>query len=368
MAGPAIYDLDTLLQAGINPKTGLPIKLDGSISSKTKSDIKQALRIVDEQDAINRYKWINLPCNITSQELERLLYYKGQLCFFYMKELDEFYFMPYALDGTIDFYGRFNTVHPVPMTTGTDEDKSQAHKNQTDLLSKKKLRCRYGVVVNEEDLTIDTWENSCVLLHDYSKQMSQTIIARQIVNDGILDVMADMIPYMNTSLLLGTGIKAMRVQDADQADNVFEAARAIKKSALSGLGYIPIVGTMEFQDLATGTMSKPEDYMVAMQSLDNFRLSLYGIDNGGLFEKKAQELQTEANINGGPIGLVMQDGLSIRQNFCNIVNSIWGLDLWCEPSETISKADINGDGVLYDENQGESTGVDTDTNGGEGDE
>ena len=62
--------------------------------------------------------------------------------------------------------------------------------------------------------------------------------------------------------------------------------------------------------------------MLAMQSLDNLRLSGYGIDNGGLFEKKAHELQSEADINGGPVGLVMQDGLSIRQNFCNIVNSI----------------------------------------------
>ena len=42
---------------------------------------------------------------------------------------------------------------------------------------------------------------------------------------------------------------------------------------------------------------KIEEYMLAMQSLDNLRLSGYGIDNGGLFEKKAHELQTEADIN-----------------------------------------------------------------------
>ena len=77
-------------------------------------DIKKFLRLVDEQ-----YTFYNLPADITSQELERMLYYKGQLCFFYDKDLEEFYFMPYALDGTIDFYGRYNTIHPVPMTSGT---------------------------------------------------------------------------------------------------------------------------------------------------------------------------------------------------------------------------------------------------------
>ena len=105
--------------------------------------------------------------------------------------------------------------------------------------------------------------------------------------------------------------------------------------------------------------------MLAMQSLDNFRLSGYGIDNGGLFEKKAHELQSEADINGGPVGLVMQDGSSIRQNFCNIVNSIWGIGMWCEPAENVSGADMNGDGVIYDRNDsGQSSGVESTDNGG----
>ncbi len=50
------------------------------------------------------------------------------------------------------------------------------------------------------------------------------------------------------------------------------------------------------------------------------------------------------------ITLVLQDGLSIRQNFCNIVNSIWGIGLWCEPAQNIMGADIDGDGLMYDRN------------------
>ena len=88
--------------------------------------------------------------------------------------------------------------------------------------------------------------------------------------------------------------------------------------------------------------------MLALQSLDNFRLSAYGIENGGLFEKKAHELEEEQAINNTPVGLVMQDATSQRQRFCNIVNSIWGLNIWYEPSENISSADINGDGLTYD--------------------
>ena len=349
--------LDLYWQPGINPKTGLPVKLGGS-KETLKCDLRKFLRLVDEQDAVNRYVWTNLPCNITSQELERMLYYKGQLCFFYMADLETFYFMPYALDGTIDFYGRYNTIHPVPMTSGAEkEEESKAYKEKAALLSNLKLNCVYGVI-DEDSLTEELLTKSCVLLHDYSKQLSQTILPRVSVNEPLLNVMADCVPFMHTSLMLGTGIKGVRVQDADQASNVADANRSMYNAALTGDPYVPIVGTIDFQELTDGPVSKSEEYMLAMQSLDNLRLSGYGIDNGGLFEKKAHELQSEADINGGPVGLVLQDGLSIRQNFCNIVNSIWGLGIWCEPAQNIMGADTDGDGLMYDrDDDAESTGV-----------
>lgn len=246
-----------------------------------------------------------------------MLYYKGQLCFFYMPDLDEFYFMPYALDGTIDFYGRYNTVHPVPMTSGTED---KAGKAQAEYLSGIKLKCVYGL--NVDELSYDMLTKSTVLLHDYSKQLSQTIIPRVSVNDPLLDIMSECPAYMRTSLMLGTGIKGVRVNDADQQAAVMEGSDSLQEAALTGDPWVPVIGNIEFQELTDGQVTKAEEYMLAMQSLDNLRLSGYGIDNGGLFEKKAHELQSEADLNGGPVGLVMQDGLSIRQNFCNIVNSI----------------------------------------------
>ena len=345
-------DYSTLVTAGINPKTGLPIRI--SNPNQTKEDIKRNLRIKDEQEAINRYTWYNIPCNITSQELERLLYYKGQLCFFYDKDLEEFLITPYALDGTIDFYGRFNTIHPVPMTSGTED---KGNKALAEYLAAKKLKCVYGLKL-PEDLTPEDLVNDTVLLHDYTKQLSQTIIPRCTLQETILDAMAECVPYMQTNLLLSTGINGIRVNDADQAQNVEDAARSMKDAALKQHPWLAIEGNIEFQELTNGQVGKSEEYMLAMQSLDNLRLSLYGIDNGGLFSKKAHELQTEAEINGGPVGLVMQDGLQIRQNFCNIVNSIWGLGIWCEVNQNVSMADIDDDGLMYDtDDDGAQTGA-----------
>lgn len=352
MGGPKLPDLKTLLAAGIDPKTGLPVK--AKIGCNIKEEIKKALRIIDEQDACNRYVWYNLPCNVSSQELERMLYYRGQLAFFYVPELEKFMFTPYTLSGTIDYYGRFNTITPVPFSNGTSE--SHPSTAFEAYLNGLKLDVVYGMM-DEEDINLDILTKSAVLLHDYTKQLSQTIIPRVSVNDGLLDVMAECVPYMRTRLMLSTGVKGVRVNDADQSDSVETASRSLHNAALKGEPYISIVGSIEFQELSGDAAGNAEEFMLAMQSLDNLRLSTYGIDNGGLFEKKAHTLQSEADINGGPVGLVLQDGLSIRQNFCNIVNSIWGLGIWCEPSQTITKLDVDGDGKTYDSNEGESAPV-----------
>lgn len=358
--GPNIRDIQTIIQAGINPKTGMPIKMEDSCDLK--AEVKKMLRLIDEQDAVNRYVWYNLPMNLSSQEIERMLYYRGQLCFFYYKELDEFFFMPFAMEnGCMDYYGRYTGVHPIPLYASPEDVDDK--KKQADLLSEKHLKVKWGVA--EDEPSKDELTDSCVLLFDYTRQLAESIIPRQQINDQLLGVMAECIPYMRTSLMLGTGVKGIRVNDADQQQSVADGVATYYDATMTGKPWIPIVGNIEFQDLTDGPVSRSEEYMLAMQSLDNFRLSTYGIDNGGLFEKKAHELQSEADLNGGPVGLVLQDGLSIRQNFCNIVNSIWGLGIWCEPAQNVSGADINGDGLMYDDNQmGQSSGMES---GGEED-
>ena len=114
--------------------------------------------------------------------------------------------------GTIDFYGRYNSIHPVPMTSGTDD---KGNKAQAQYLAGKKLKCVYGIKY-PEDLTEEDFYKSAVLLHDYTKQLSQTIIARQVVNDPLIDVISECIPFLRTALVSGTGIKGIRVNDADQ--------------------------------------------------------------------------------------------------------------------------------------------------------
>ena len=361
--GPVLPNLEAFLAAGIDPKTGLPLKL-GLNTAKLKEAIKRDLRVREESEFVNRFTWYNLPMDITSQELERMLYYRGQLCFFYDKDLEKFFVCAYALDGNIDAYGRYASIRPVPWTNGMAPKGEDVSKPVSDYFSKKKLKPIYGVKVDE--LQEKDLYDSAVILHDYTRQLGQQITPRQVLNDPILDVMADCMPFMRTSLLLGTGVKGIRVQDADQAASVADASRSMEKAALQGDPFIPVIGNVEMQELNEGQVGKAEEYMLAMQSIDNFRRSTLGLPNGGLFEKRAHELQSEAAINGGAVDLVLQDGLAIRQHFCNVINSIWGLGIWCEPNESIVGMDTDGDGVAYErDDTAQSSGVEAEPEGGE---
>lgn len=346
--------INAYIAAGINPTNGSPARYDND--SKLKQAIKRQLRIIDEQDAVNRYIWEDLPFDLTSQELERLVYYRGDLCLFYLEEVGEFYVMPYALDGTIDFYGRYNTVHPVPMASGGTSDFEKAtYKQQADLLANKRLKVLY-------DIPAEPLEGSptdyCILLHDYTKQISQTIIPRQEVQDGLLDVMADCVPMMRTALLAASGIKGMRVGNEDDQSNVQAANKSLEKAALNGKILIPVVAQQEFQEITSDAPSKGEEYLMAMQSLDNFRLSTYGLENGGLFEKKQYQNTTQTLLNGsGQVGAPLQDGLSIRQHACLLANYLWGVGMSCRIAEQAAGMDLNADGLTADDAlQGEISG------------
>ena len=53
-------------------------------------------------------------------------------------------------------------------------------------------------------------------------------------------------------------------------------------------------------------------------------------------------------MNQGKASLVLQDKLKNRQDFCDIVNSIWGLGIWCEISESVLGIDRDLDGEASD--------------------
>lgn len=332
--------INAYLSAGIDPATGKPAR---TIKGSTlKGDIFKLLQINDEQAAINTFKWYNLPKGVDSNLIERILYYRGQGAFFYKNE--EFFFLPFVMGSKgIDCYGRFKNITPLPFNgaISSEKDKPWINGVEFDVL--------YDIF--EEEFFDD---EKCVLISDFSKQISQTNIARKILNTPIINLEADMLPYARTNLLNGTGVSGMRVTSEDESSNVEAASQSINSAALNGKKYVPVVGQTDFQDLTGSNLSNVEQYLMTMQSIDNFRLQTHGVDSGGIFQKQAHLLESENALNTEKSSYVLQDRLSQRQRACDLINSLFGLGIWCDISEQALGVDIDEDGETYENNPEET--------------
>ena len=336
--GINMRDNQLLLQAGIDPKTGAPTRMQSY--NALKEAIKKNLRILDEQDAIRRYKWFNIPQGLDAELIERILYYKGQGAFFYHEELEKFFFLPFTLsssDGTgIDVYGRFIEIAPIPFngTTElkTDEDKKKFRSSKLYQITTAWRRYVQYEILDEEADYKDIISKA-VILTDYCKQISQTNLPRATLQDPIINAMSEAFPMARTSLLANSGIRGMRVNSPDDAAQVNLANKMIETAAMNGEPFIAMTSPNEYQELSGGAPLKSEEFLIYLQALDNFRMSFYGLKTGGLFQKKSHMLESEQEMNTGNNSLVYEDGLSLRQHFCDVVNSIWDLGIWCEDSE-----------------------------------
>ena len=343
-----MYDTTTMLAAGLNPNTKQKI-LPPDLSLK--ESIKNNIRLIDEAAAIKRYKWSGLPYGLNADLIEKVLYRYGQGALFYMEADEKFYFLPYALsaiEGTsgIDCYGRYTGITPVPYGGGTNSDGKKEP-----WIQGLQFKPQYDLPIFQ--LSYDEVIKRCVLLKDYTNPMSQVLIPRQVLQDKIIDIESECFPMMRTALKNSTGIDGVRVGDQTEAANVEFASKAIDIAALTGQKFVPIVGKIDFQELTTGNVAKAEEFLLAMQSIDNFRLGQYGIGEGSVFTKKAHMLQSEQDMNAGNVGLTYNDGLELRQEMCNIGNLLFGLNMWCEAAETIAGIDKNMDGEISDELDGQ---------------
>lgn len=333
----------------------------------TKTDlffqVRRDLRIQDEINFINRYKWYNLPDSLNSQMLERMMYYKGQLMLFYMQSSDQFFILPFTQKGSPDMYGRFQELQPLQYN-GSNEAKDKKDKKITLAFGDISRQVEHEIPfnTNEQKMT-----NACVVLKDYTPQIGESIEARYVLQDPIIEYEAEIICMHRTSLMNSTGVTAVRVGDESEASNVMALNDIVQNASLTGKKYVSTVGQLEFQDFTRTSAISAQDYMTALYSIDNLRLSFLGIENGGLAEKQGTILKAEAQSGAINTNTVLMDGLNNRQRFCNIANAIWGLGIWCEINQDvqIQETGLNNDETNDDSNIDDNNSIDGNVGGEE---
>lgn len=295
---------------GIDPETIFP-------------DSKRALRIKDEAEFIHRYKWEGLPKELPAELLERIIYFRGQAMLFKNgdDESSQFLFLPYAVSGPFDCYGRPNKLKPVIFGGSTAVKDKDGDENKDD----KVFMDVYFDPVYEEDAKPS--DKPCVILKDYTPQLSDYIISRSVLQEHAIGMEAEALPFARTSRIADSGVRGMRVNDEGASNNVKMANQAIVKAAIKGDALVPIVDEIEFQDLGLNSGETPEGSLMYMQSIDHYRQSLMGVKNTGVYEKKAHVLEGEEEVNEESVQSVLLDGLENRKRFCEIANKIFNLSI-----------------------------------------
>lgn len=357
MSKARLPDIDTLRAMGFNPATidKLCAYIGNTNSFDRVSAIKKVLRKNDRQQFVNRYRWENLPNDLTGDFLERVLYYKYSGIFFYIPELNTFNFLPYVGTG-LDEKGRYTRCKPLPFNGKSEKDSGDQQVyipglEFSPVYDITKTDMHIDTDYSGNQFVVDPMINSCVILNSYCKELTQRAIPEQALIDPILDMMAEAMPLARTKLIASAGTKGMRVGNEDEQSNVEAANMAIETAALNGKRFVPVVGTTEFQEFADDNGADAQIFMEYMSELDNLRLQSYGLKNNGLFDKNQYVNETMAGNIQVNVGQIYEDGLKLRQDFCDFVNAIWGLGISCSASETVTNSDTNMDGETLDDNQ-----------------
>ena len=348
-----MYDTSAIIGAGINPskkilKYGNAIDQNGNVvtpnPAKYNLDYDSLFAIMREQNMIEtyeRYMWTNIPFGLTQDLIERVLFFRGKGVFYFNDKVKKFQFLPFALNGIIDEYGRFTACNTLPFT-GTDEvAKGKTKQNVKKLISAiyEDLPIVYDLPYDKESLKIIREGKPVgIILNDNSLAVSQQPIIRNNYVKPVLHMMATLMQIINTAMYGSADHNAIQIENESELESIQNQIDAINRDILRGRRFTPFVGKFPITPIKTSNTANLEGLFGTFNSLTNFLKSITGVANAGVFDKKAHLLQEEQKLNGSNSDDIYYNGLRLRQEFCLMVQAYYGYPVWCESKRGMSEA------------------------------
>ncbi len=299
---------------------------------KQYNNIASDLRVLAQQQHNNRFVWLNLPEGIDSNLLERMLYFRYQLMFYYDEVLNEFHILPFTLksknDDQIDFYGRYNYVQPVSFNGKSTSGKGERNRYLANVT--KTVIHDIPFVENKEE-AIKLAKEGAVLIFDYTSQVAQYAIPKAVTQQSFVEAETEILKFTRRSLLNSIAMKWVRFQSEADAENFNELQDAYNMQITkTDRQFVGFNANMEFQESGNTNPSDTTAFWAAFEALDNLRLKTLGISSDGSVQKKAQMLQAEMALDGISTQHPLLDAWAQRLKACAIINAVWGLGITCE--------------------------------------
>ena len=346
---PTMYDLTSLMKAGI-PLSDKMLKYGNAIDQNgnviTPNPLQYGLHyeelynIMREQnftETIERYMWTNVPFGLTQDLIERLLFFRGKGIFYFNDNLDKFQFLPFALNGTIDEYGRFLSCNTLPFV-GVDQVKKNIKGKKEVSAVYENLKIVYDLPYNEEMLSMVRGKEPVgIILNDNSLAISQDPIIRSNYVKPVLHMMAVLMNIINSAMFGAADHSLIRAENESELKAVQQGIEAINKNILDGKRFTVVTAFSPIDTIKSSNTADLEGLFGTFNSLTNFLKSITGVANAGVFDKKAHLLQEEQRLNGSNSDDVYYNGLRLRQEFCLMVQAYYGYPIWCESKRGMSE-------------------------------
>lgn len=304
--------------------------------------IGQSLSVMDYQQYLTRFKWNNLPEGLDSELFERIMYFSGSAMFFYIKELDRFFFLPYGMSGEgeqtgIDFYGRFNKLKPYSFNGSTDgngEKKANGKQSAADLYLSTQIRENIKDIpfVETEEQAKHIYENGAVICWDYTPQLSYWNNSRNRVSQSYVKYLVKVLIQTKSALVNASGFNLFAADGESSNDIMQLQIDSINEDRENGK-LAAVVSKMlgKIENLQSNAPAAMQDFWASLQSVDNLRLKTMGIRNDGLQQKSQYQNIQEQSVDINDSLQVYWNSFMERIKFSAIVNSIWGLNIYPEP-------------------------------------
>lgn len=348
--GAKMFDLNALAQSGVPLsdemlKYGNAVDQNGVVVSANPLDYglhyNELFAIMREQnyvETIERYMWTNVPFGLTPDLIERVLFFRGKGVLYFNDAVGKFQFLPFALNDTIDEYGRYTRCNTLPFI-GVDEVKKDPNSKKRMVSAvMEDLELVYDLPYNEEMLRMIREKKPVgIILNDNTLAISQQPIIRANYVKPVLHMMATLMNIINCAMFGAADHNVLAVENESELKSINQGIDAINKNILNGKRFTAITSPLKIEPLKTSNTADLEGLFNTFNSLSNFLKSITGVANPGVFDKKAHLLQEEQQLNGSNADDIYYNGLRQRQEFCMLVQAYYGYPIWCESKRAMSE-------------------------------
>lgn len=334
--------------------------------SKDKAVIRTFLNHKHMIETIERYEWKNLPEELPSDLIERILFFRFKGALF--KVLDRFIFLPFTLRGqdakTIDSYGRYLSITPVLFTGQWKMSGDGEKQDDIDFVSNKSWDVVYDLpkdselmeaeYVDEENdesdiqtinLGMKDMDSKAVVLQDSTLEISQDYTPMSVLSQPLNEQLSDILVLVNMDLINSAKVFYIIAKDEAMKEAIENEFAHLDERILNGKRHFVATSMLDFKELSGNSAKDTARYFQSYQSIDNLRKDIIGVDNGGTFMKQEHTTNMETQTNSNSGSAILNNGLRVRKEFCRIANKVFGLDLDVEPRQSESEAIVEEPGA-----------------------